>query len=468
MSIFACFWWLSISAQNGYWYHSEWIELKPVDSVLNQDNGNLVSIDETNEPMINSAYEIINKEKLCSSYKVNLRVTPKGDTTVVLPRIFAKIDEDCVAQQICKTYKDKLQLDSCTSCGIYKFNCNAHCDNDVLRMVDIIAKMAGVEWCEPNLMVHIRFNNTLYPQQYYLKNTGQNGGSPGVDINVESAWQTVNGSPRITVAVIDAGVDTTHEDLAPNVLTGYTVGVPSGNGMPIWGDVLNDVSHGTACAGIIGAIDNDIGIRGVASGVKILPVNTGVGEIDDEDIEEAINWASPRADILSCSWILSIPNSIVENAINYACTHGRGGKGCVVVFSSGNDPVGRLITFPADIANVITVGAVNKNGIVWIYSCRGDSLDLVAPSGNMGNGNGNGDVVSTDISGINGYSTGNYCDNFGGTSAAAAQVAGVAALMLSTNPTLTQHRVREILRETAIDLGVEHWDHAYGYGLVNA
>ena len=105
-----------------------------------------------------------------------------------------------------------------------------------------------------------------------MKNTGQNGGTQGVDINVETAWQITSGCPDITIAVLDEGVDLTHEDLADGILYGYTIGNPLGYGAPCSFPNLAK-AHGTACAGIIGASDNSIGIKGVASGVSILPVN---------------------------------------------------------------------------------------------------------------------------------------------------------------------------------------------------
>ena len=90
-------------------------------------------------------------------------------------------------------------------------------------------------------------------------------------------------------------------------------------------------------------------------------------------------------------------------------------------------------------------------------------MDLVAPSGGSP-----GDVVTTDRMGDLGYYTGNYYLKFNGTSAACPQVAGVAALMLSANPALTEAQVRTILQNTAKDLGAPGFDHTYGYGLIDA
>lgn len=89
---------------------------------------------------------------------------------------------------------------------------------------------------------------------------------------MESAWEIAsNYGEGITVAVIDTGVEHNHEDLL-NVLDGYTVQYSTGKGDPV-NPNLNDDAHGTACAGIIGGANNSIGIRGIASNVKILPVN---------------------------------------------------------------------------------------------------------------------------------------------------------------------------------------------------
>src|SRR5690606_6558864 len=149
-----------------------------------------------------------------------------------------------------------------------------------------------------------------------------------------------------------------------------------------------------------------------------------------------------------------------------ARTQGRGGLGSIVVFSSGNsNQAFSGVTFPANVNGVVTVGAIDRNGNIWNYSSRGLELDLVAPSGNTGL---NGDVVTTDRMGNLGYDNDNYTDTFGGTSAAAPQVAGVAALMLSISPDLTEGEVRTILQSTATDMGTPGFGDIFGYGRLNA
>lgn len=451
---------LNSLSQNGYWFDSTWVELTPIENEIILNNHNGQSKDFTN-PIIACSDNAVKSMDSLMVYKVYLRQTSYCDTIVILPRIITKVKDQEIVNQIIELFANRLYVDNCVTNSIYEFRCSVNSDVDVLKLVDRISRISGVEWCEPDMMFNLHYFNNLYPLQYYLYNTGQNGGTPGIDINAEAAWQITAGNPLITVAVIDSGVDSTHIDLAPNVLQGYTVGDSNGHGAPVITDI--GYEHGTACAGIIGALDNEIGIHGIASGVKLLPVNLHL-TTSNSAIANAIRWAYNRADVLCCSFGDISYNQDIKNAIIEATTDGRNGKGCVVVFASGNRLYDHTIRFPANVANCITVGAIKNNGQIWGYSCRGDSLDLVTPSGDCIYG----DVVTTDISGSNGYSPNDYCYDFGGTSAAAPQVVGVAALMLSINPTLTQHRVREILRETATDLGNAQWDRVYGYGLVNA
>ena len=363
--------------------------------------------------------------------------------------------------------------------------CNYTSAQDVLRCALEIANCEGVKWAEPNMFYKwdVHDLNPLYSLQYYLHNNNSNE----YDINVVPAWGITTGSENITVAVIDQGVDPDHEDLSGSVLQGYTCGNTTGYGQPQNANEFDYKGHGVACAGIIGARNNDKGILGVAYGVKILPVNivpytptgyyengvkkvTDNGFADEYEIAAAIQWAAERADVLSCSWGGSNGSYPIATAINNAMSNGRNGKGCVVVACSGNgNPDVTTINFPARMDGVIAVGAIDRYGNIQSYSLRGPELDLVAPSGG---------IVTTDRMGTLGYnpvnSNGmdltdtNYTQLFNGTSASCPQVAGVAALMLSVNPDLTVSQVRSILRNTATDLGAIGCDTIFGYGLVNA
>lgn len=392
------------------------------------------------------------------TYKTNY-----GDTVTIKPQISIIVKNADEINQIISQFGNSLLFEKKVG-RAFIFNCNVHNSDEVLGITTILSKDERVIGCDAIIdNDRMKFFNTLYSKQYYLHDTT----SGSIGINMESAWKIASGlGQEVTVAVIDAGVDHNHEDL-PNVLDGYTVGDPAGNGDPL-NTTVNNNSHGVACAGIIGAANNSIGIRGIASNVKILPVNICVsdGIADNVRIAEAILWASERADVLSCSWGGSKPSSTLTDAIKDAMTNGRNGKGCVVVFSSGNDA--QLISgvaYPASVEGVISVGAVDKNGTIWNYSQRGAGLSLVAPSGN---GSSSSDIVTTDRMGSLGYTTTNYTEHFNGTSAACPQVSGVAALMLSIRPDLTAAEVKDVLERTATDLGTTGYDTTYGHGLLNA
>ena len=340
-------------------------------------------------------------------------------------------------------------------------------------------------------------SNTYYPNQWGLHNTGQNGGTPGIDVDAPDAWGITEGYDGIVIAVLDNGVDLDHPDLENNLLTGYDA--TDGSDGAVNGDCGGNYAHGTCCAGIIAAIDNTIGIKGVAPNCMIVPIRVGLtNSLYDPDIIEGLNyaWETADADIISCSWGGGSYNADIVDEIDYSSELGRDGLGCIVVFSTGNYNID--VTFPANCnPDIIAVGAINpwgerkspssSDGENWYrgypyYDYLGgsnysDELDIVAP-GIF--------VPTTDIQGSAGYNTasgsaGNYFLSFNGTSAATPHVAGVAALVLSVNPNLTQDQVRNIIESHAQKVRIDiytysthagrtngTWNNEMGYGLVDA
>jgi len=341
-------------------------------------------------------------------------------------------------------------------------------------------------------------NDTYYVNQWGLKNTGQNGsGTSGFDINIESAWAITEGSSDIIVAVLDNGVELTHPDLYANLVAGYDAvdTVHAYGGAP----VESLAGHGTAVAGIVGAVKNNgTGISGVAPGCKIVPIR--VGDYDSYQQLETIytpaavagfDWAREHgADVINCSWGGGSSCALLTAAIHNATTLGRNGKGCVVVFSAGNTKNGdnNIVSYPGSLYDVMAVGAISYNGKrknlstpdneAW-SSNYGSTLDVVAPGVF---------IYTTDRLGDNGYnrlySTSDLPDKaytklFGGTSAAAPHVSGIAALILSVYPDLPQDLVRRSIERGCTKLSAysfseddeypyESWNNEVGYGLVKA
>ncbi|MDZ7362581.1 MAG: S8 family serine peptidase [candidate division KSB1 bacterium] len=346
-----------------------------------------------------------------------------------------------------------------------------------------------VEWAEPNSvypeksLLHAVANDTHYNSQWAHRNTGQavaNGlggtvvGTADSDMDVDLAWDISMGSPSIIVGIVDTGVDLAHPDLQANIVQGFD---PTENDF-----VPNDDTegHGTATAGIVAAIaNNSLGVAGVAPNCKIMPLRIfdDNGSATNQWIADAIDygWQNGAA-ILSNSWGGGSPSALIDDAISRAVTNGRGGLGCVVLFSSGNSGNG-VVAYPASKTNVIAVGASNMmdhkkqsgsgDGQYWWGANYGTELDVVAPT----------IVYTTDITGAGGYDPGDYSDDFNGTSASCPNAAGVAALILSVNSGLTRVQVQDIMEKTADKIekypfntskANGMWNKYVGFGRVNA
>ncbi|RAJ08706.1 putative secreted protein (Por secretion system target) [Chitinophaga skermanii] len=337
----------------------------------------------------------------------------------------------------------------------------------VLPIANKLYESGLVKWSHPDFYsdFKVETNDPNYNNQYYLDNYAQTGGTANIDIDYTLAISNFSFPNAVRVAVIDDGVEA-HEDLGNRVVAGYSAG-GFGTGAP----ASASAGHGEACAGIIGATrDNNLGVAGIASNAIIVPVNifNGINNTAASafDIATSINWAwdpaQGNAAVLSCSWGGGAPSDAITTAINNARTQGRGGLGCIVVFSAGNFANGSAsnVSYPANVNGVISVGAIDKYGNRWGYSPNNPMI--VAPTGNTNN---LGDVYTLDRMGTNGYYSGNYTSTFGGTSAACPQVSGVAALILSASPWLTEAQVKSAILSGATNMGNTT---SFGVGRLNA
>lgn len=334
-------------------------------------------------------------------------------------------------------------------------------------------------------------NDSYFGNQWGLHNTGQYQGVFGVDIKALESWEFIqNNVPSIDksikVAVVDDGVEP-HEDFyyengVCKVLDGYTAnGVGTGRPRP-------KNRHGQCCAGIIGAVHNDIGVSGVAPYCQIVPFRMRknfqeetLGFFSNAKIAHVIrkSWEDYYADVISISWVTT-RNSKLTYEIQEAVTKGRNGKGCVVVAASGNDNLS-IVRYPASLFETISVGAVMQKGYRASFSNYGDALNLVAPGVVISTVDRFGDFGYNSMDTPDDYVDKQYTRLFGGTSAACPHVAGVAALILSVNPNITSNEIRNILMSTAerVNSSVyiysqdpDHpygaWNNQMGYGVVNA
>ncbi len=316
----------------------------------------------------------------------------------------------------------------------------------------------------------------------YVSGSGHAGagvGTIGWDSDAQLAWDQTQGygSASIIIAIIDSGVDTAHPDL--RLVTGYDYGDNDSNPM----DDSADPGHGTSCSGIAAAIaNNNLGVTGIAGGCSIMPLKIAdsAGDMYFTAIENALTHAADNgAHVISMSLGLEggagegeIPTT--DAVLEYA--YGAG----VVIFAATANANTSAIAYPSNHNKVISVGASSPcgqrkstsscDGETWWGSNYGvntqddkESVDIMAPT----------ILPATDITGAgNGYDTSSdYYMWFNGTSCSTPYAAGVAALILSLNPTLTPAEVWTIMKNSATDMTIDGgagWDRYTGYGMVNA
>lgn len=291
-------------------------------------------------------------------------------------------------------------------------------------------------------------------------------------INMEQAWDVSQGQ-GVVVAVIDSGIYADHPDLKANLWAGpnNTHGYDFARDDSIPEDEMDTGagrSHGTHCAGTIAAVgNNNTGVIGVAPkarimALKVFYMKTGDDgkrkpDAKDEDIAQALRWAvdhGARVISNSYNWTITTaddqpPGAMVYEAIDYAYS-----RGATVVFSAGNSSQDH-VDMPAESTRVIAVAAAGVDHKRTEFTNYGRGITLAAPG--IG-------ILSTVLPPFPNVPTFNIYANKDGTSMAAPHVAGVAALLLSANPTMTPAQVKQRLTSSA----QPPKDTGLGAGLVDA
>jgi len=326
-------------------------------------------------------------------------------------------------------------------------------------------------------------DDTYFDLQWSLHNVGQGGGTTDCDIDAPEAWDLETGNSDVVVAVIDSGIDYTHPDLAGNIWinedeiddngvdddgNGYVDDVMGWDFYNDDNDPLDDNAHGTHCSGIIGAVtDNNIGIAGICWDCKIMPLKKSNNqEFYLEEIIEAIEYAADNgADVISMSFGDYSYYETLEEAVNYAYE-----KGVFLCASAGNDD-GPTKRYPAAFDNVTAVGATDRNDSrmeyfysefgIWVKSNYGEWVDVAAPGQQVYSTMPTYDCAWTAY----GFSK-NY-DNLSGTSMAAPHIAGLAALLLSKNPSYSPDNLKKLICD---EDNVDPYNSEYylGSGRINA
>lgn len=350
---------------------------------------------------------------------------------------------------------------------------------NVENIINGISNNPIIETAEFNFVgeVHAVPNDSLFTQQWGLRNTGQNGGTSGADINAVNAWNYTTGSSNVVLAILDSGI--------PMNKNNYTLSHPDldnpskiiiGPDVTADGDSVRDsLGHGTHVAGIAGAeSNNSSGISGVCWDCKLLIVKVihidsiGSGFTADKfknGVIWVVNWKNSNPGhrvVINYSAGILQKTQQMEDAVTYADEYGIS-----IITSSGNE---LKIYYPArfslDYKNVIAVGATDNTDSLASYSSRGTHINVVAPGGlNLSSNSYNILSLRPNYPNLSGTQSYGYQ---GGTSMAAPHVTGLAGLILSIEyyePNL----IREIIQRTTDRANpIPCFDTLKGWGRIDA
>ncbi len=309
-------------------------------------------------------------------------------------------------------------------------------DADIRALAAQMSADPNVAYAQPNYMRYPTraVNDPLSTFQWALGK-----------INAYAAWDITTGS-NVVVAVLDTGVNANHPDLRGRVLPGYDF---VNNDI----DASDDVFHGTNVAGIIAAAgDNGEGVAGMCWQCQILPVRViGARGGSDESVVAGINWAVDHgARIINMSLGGPEDSDILREAVQKAVQ-----RNVLVVAAAGNEAEdGNPVEYPAAYDEVLAVGATDESDVRASFSEVHPYVDVSAPGWNIPS---TGHEYDLDAYGA-----------YAGTSFAAPYVSGLAALLLSINPSLDIAALRSIITTNVVDLGQAGLDWEYGFGRIDA
>jgi subtilisin family serine protease len=336
-----------------------------------------------------------------------------------------------------------------------------------LSLMNELKQLPEIEYVEPNFIYKaIKTNDPMYGKLWGLSNKGnnepdRNGGTSGTvgvagaDVNAERAWSITKGSKKVVIAVIDTGIDYNHPDLKDNMWVnskeipgnnkdddgnGYVDDIYGWNANAKNGNPMDGNSHGTHCAGTIGAKHgNGVGVAGVMDDVSLMAVkflsDEGSGSLADAVI--AIDYATKmNVDIMSNSWGGGGFSQTLEDAIKAAKA-----KGILFVAAAGNDGTNNDSAphYPSNyqVDNVVSVAAHTVGDNMASFTCFGKRTVHVAAPGH--------NILSTTPN--NNYKV------YSGTSMATPHVSGVLGLYIAQNGRQDVKAVREKLMATTVPGG---------------
>ncbi len=312
------------------------------------------------------------------------------------------------------------------------------------EVIEALRQHPLVEYAEPNYIARAMIvpDDPYFPSQWGL-----------TKINAPQAWDITRGATNITIAIVDTGIDGSHEDLYGKVTAGYDFV----NDRDIAANTNSDdcvypcpYGHGTHVAGIAAAqTDNGIGVAGTSWGALLTPLKVlnAKGSGTYYNVARAITYAANHGvDIINLSLAGPDPSQELQDAVDYAYN-----KGCLLVAAGGNCSWECTHeVYPAGCEHVVAISATDEDDNRVGFSKYGDWVDVAAPGT---------EIYSTVPEGYE-YKM--------GTSMSTPFVSGLAALVWPLYPDYCNDQMEGRIEQTALDLGDPHWDEYYGHGRIDA
>lgn len=314
---------------------------------------------------------------------------------------------------------------------------------------------------DPNKPIAKPINDPYFSQQWHLaKNSDfyrQYGVNENAHVNGGEYYKFYRGK-GVKIAVIDDGLQINHPDLQGAITKTYNV---TTGGTDVTQNGVDN--HGTLVTGVIAAQANNQDIFGLASESEIVFLKYGTSITSDQIVKLFKKADEFGADIISCSWGTYNASDAVKDMVQHLAKNGRGGKGTLIVFASGNDNI-FMGNDESAIPEVIAVGATTKNNQRATYSNYGKNLDIVAPGGSNTFG-----ILSLNPTYLKQNSN---LALLTGTSLSTPIVSGALAMLLQAKPNLTRVEVESLLKATNDKIGLETYDEnghniLYGHGKLN-
>ncbi|MGD8453857.1 MAG: S8 family serine peptidase [Phycisphaerae bacterium] len=340
--------------------------------------------------------------------------------------------------------------------GVYRVHTDLVSGFDVLALANRLATLPEIRFAESDMIVRgttdLIPNDPLFSQQWALNQANDQ------DMDGPEAWDITTGDPAIKVVILDLGIQQDHPDITQVPGQDFYGSMPGGGPETICDN------HGTCVAGCVSAtINNSIGVTGIAPDCNSVSAKIGASHpfyiwcfntFDSQPsmLANGIDYAVTIGARVTNASIGYTNSSLVTTA--YADARAAG----IVHFAASGNDSSSTISYPANLPTVNAVGALTSSGARASFSNYGTGLTFSAPGE---------DVLTTDRTGSDGYEDGDTV-SAGGTSFASPYAAGIAALVLSADPTLTPDEVEQIMKDTCVDLGTAGYDTTYGWGFLNA